>query len=888
MSNKNMLLTSTNYSSHLEFWRKKNKLSDTVFHLDGNVQRSGSREMRRMPVPVEKENADFLRKLTKGLDPELFISVLAAFQVLFARYAGQAWVCFHSPLLRQEEDYEVWESVVPLAIRAEAGMTVKEWIMAVNEMVTGSYKHQNYPVDNVVGKNRNMLDSNVFIRYDAIHLPSEEVGNYDLVIDIRRSPVSETHLITIDLSFNKAVFDEWFVQNICSHFNHILGDLKFYHRQLGELEILSVREKYTILQTFNDNTCDHPAGGTIPTLFEKQAAATPHAIAVVSGGNSLTYQQLDQKANRLARALRNDYEVRPNDVVGILYDRSEWMLVAIMGILKAGAAYLAIEPGHPAERIRHMLSDSGAKALILQSGDLFDLDVPGLQLLALDIQFDLLDANTEPLLPVNSPEDRAYIIYTSGSTGKPKAVSISHRSLLNTQYWRRGFYGFDETYTTLQFASFSFDSSVNDIFSMLLWGGKLVVLDSNERFDVLKIKSLIRSHRVTNFNVVPSFYRSIVNELGPAQEQLKMITLAGEKLPESLLRTHFSIFPGVPVVNEYGPTENAICSTACRISSADLSAANFPDTSIGKPIANTQVYILDADMRPVPAGISGEICLAGEGLAGGYLNNPELTARKFRANPFGQGSRLYLTGDSGRWLPDGRIEYLGRTDDQVKIRGYRIEPGEITNVLLQHPSVDSAVVVAREMANETMALVAYLVKKADIDLSDMKNYLKGRLPDYMIPSHFVLLEAMPLTANNKLDLAALPDPESAGGALNKNYRAPESELEILLVQAWEEVLGKKPIGICDDFFSVGGDSIKAIQIAARMYKAGYKLEIKNLFENPFIGELAALIKPLSRIADQSVVTGELPLRPFKGRSLGSPGRLRIITINRCCCLFGKR
>jgi iturin family lipopeptide synthetase B len=860
MNNQHLYFTSSEYAAHTAFWKQQQQLAVTPFRLNGNRNAGAKKAYARCSYTLPAAVTADLRKISKDAPLEMFIMLLTGLQALCSRYNDHSFVVVHTPPLQMINTTDTWDNRIPLIVKATPELTMKELILHVNDTVTGSYQYQQFPFDRLPEQERECMGSNLLFSFEGLHVPVGEIENYDLLLHATQTD----HELILDLTYNHHLFDAWFINNLLSHFTQLLKALRNFKMPLKDAVMLTESEEQQVIHGFNNNAAVFP-GGTIVAHFEEQVLRMPGNIAVVAGMQSLTYAALNSRANRIADWLRYTAGVRPGDVVAIMLDRSEWMLTAILAVLKSGACYLPADPAYPQERLRYMIDDARVKAMIILSDYLFHINDFEGGLLAVDLQFDLLPEADDNLPQINHPDDTAYVIYTSGSTGKPKGVAISHASLLNTQHWRRGFYGFDHTYVTLQIASFSFDSAVNDIFSMLLWGGKLVILGSHERSDVIRIKELITQHGVTNFNAVPSLYQALLQELPAAVATLRIITLAGEKLPDELARQHFRRFPEVPVINEYGPTENAICSTAHRIV-----AGADPDTTIGKPISNTAVYILDSLMRPVPVGVPGQLCLAGKGLAQGYIHHPELTAARFVVHPAFPGQRLYLTGDLGRWRPDGNIDFLGRKDQQVKIRGYRIEMGEIEEALQQYPGIDACAVIDVQM-NGQQELAAYYVSGSSPEIADLRAYMKNKLPDYMVPAFFIIIENIPLTVNGKLDRQALPHPEQSI-AQQEKYIAPQTPLEVLLKDIWEQVLDRRPIGIQDDFFACGGDSIKAIQIAARIYREGYRLEIRDLFESPLIKDLALLLKPVTRVADQGIITGNVPLTPIQQEVLS---RLRV-------------
>ncbi|MEH2390263.1 MAG: amino acid adenylation domain-containing protein [Nostoc sp.] len=573
---------------------------------------------------------------------------------------------------------------------------------------------------------------------------------------------------------------------------------------------------------------------TIHDIFSAQVEKTPENIAVVDEDYEFTYTELNQKANQVAYFLSIRYKIKPDDVVGIIIKRSAWTIIGILGILKAGAAYIPIDPTYPEERKTYMLNDCACKIVLTDKespSTYFDLEKYQICNIK-ELVNQQLDYNHPSIVSGNN---LAYLIYTSGSTGNPKGVMIEHRNIINTLIWRQEYYGFNPSNVNLQFPSISFDSSVVDIFSILCSGGKLVLLKEELRTDLEYIEKLIAKYQVTHFLTVPSFYWIILTECYKKLSSLKAVTLAGEAVGQEIVNSHFALLPKVELINEYGPTENSVCSTACKLKPEEKVI------TIGKPISNVKAYILDAQLNQTAPMEEGQICLAGKGLSRGYWRNEELTAQKFIQNPFREsGERLYLTGDLGRINLDGNIEFLGRIDEQVKIRGYRIEPREIEDVLLKYPEVKEAVIGAKEVLPLQRELVAYIRSEKNISDEELKKHLGNVLPNYMIPTYFVFLDKIPRTLNGKLNKNALPYPARKN---EHQYIAPQTSLEHEIAQILQELLGIQYIGIEDNFFKIGAHSLVIAQLVARINKTlEINATLKDVFDNPTIASLASKIE----------------------------------------------
>ncbi len=607
---------------------------------------------------------------------------------------------------------------------------------------------------------------------------------------------------------------------------------KYPTTALPNLTDAQTKAEKQLVRTFTHSQTSYPCAKTVIDLFEEQAERTPFATAVAFADELLSYQHLNERANQLAHYLAAK-GISQETLVPVYIERSLQMIVAVLGILKAGAAYVPLDPDYPAERIQYMLNDTNCSTVVTSARCKPNLAAsPHIDVIELDHEFSVLQQQ-----PVTNREQHvnagqlAYIIYTSGSTGKPKGVMIEHGGLVNLSLCQAEDFRLQPGTSTLQFASFGFDASCSEIFTTLLSGGCLVLPQKKDLLSAEDFEKLVNRHQVEVVTLPPSYQLVIKDSLGT----IRTIISAGEPLNETTGRYLQS--KGIRLINAYGPTENTVCVTM----SDDPIKSNRVIT-IGKPISNVKVYITDKDGRLCPTGIAGEICVSGVQVARGYLNRPELTAEKFVPNPFqnDDGARMYKTGDLGRWLPDGNIEYLGRFDDQVKIRGYRIELGEIENALHLCPGVGQAVVLAKNDNDGNKRLVAYVIDGTTaFDRKVAIAFLKKSLPDYMVPSAWVKMPVFPLTSNGKIDKKALPEPETSE-ALH-TYTAPRTEAEQKLVQIWQKLFGIKQLGIHDNFFDLGGNSILAIQIVTHARRAGYHLQPADFFNHQTIEDIANVV-----------------------------------------------
>ncbi|UWF47459.1 amino acid adenylation domain-containing protein [Pseudomonas sp. N3-W] len=592
-------------------------------------------------------------------------------------------------------------------------------------------------------------------------------------------------------------------------------------RALNQLSILPVHERERVLRSFNASAAHYPSGHTVHGLFEVQAQLRPDALAVIQGAERLNYQQLNQRANQLAHHLVQQ-GVQPDDRVALCVRRGPDMLVGMLAILKAGAGYVPIDPAYPPERLSYLLSDSAPVAVVTQQALLEQLPALDVPLINLDQPLWQALPHSNPHVPGLTPSNLAYVIYTSGSTGLPKGVMVEHRTVENLVHWHCDAFHLGQDSQTSSVAGFGFDAMAWEVWPALCAGATLHLPPApvgNENID-----ELLDWWRAQPLDV--SFLPTPVAEYAFSQHldhpTLRTLLIGGDRLRQ------FSRAQTFEVINNYGPTEATVVATSGRVEVGQL-------LHIGKPIANATVYLLDDQQRPVPIGVAGELYVGGAGVARGYLNRPDLTAERFLEDPFNPQARLYRTGDMARWLADGNIEYLGRNDDQVKIRGMRIEPGEIEAALASHHDVKEAVALVQDGR-----LVVWFTEHAPLDIEDLRSHLQGRLPAYMVPSAYVRLDSLPLTANGKLDRKALPSPDQAS-LLNREYEAPQGEVEVALAQIWADVLKIERVGRHDHFFELGGHSLLAVSLIERMRQRGLSADVRILFSQPTLMALAAAV-----------------------------------------------
>ncbi|MCK4538698.1 MAG: amino acid adenylation domain-containing protein [Candidatus Krumholzibacteria bacterium] len=681
---------------------------------------------------------------------------------------------------------------------------------------------ENYLIDSELCKQGGSWESREF---RLIERP-----NYNLNIT-----VYEDAGLTIKAVFNRGHFPDDTIETILSRLCLILDQMSGGFRgRIGELDLVSEKEYQKIVYDWNQTKADYPEKECIHEIFQAFVEKQPDEIAVVFGDETLTYRDLNEKSNRLAWYLR-DHGIGPEALVGICTERSLDTIIAIFGVIKAGGAYVPLDPDYPAQRIEFMLEDSSAQVIITQKKFVTLVDNNCRHLVCVDSDWgEISKFSADNPTNVSTQHNLAYVIYTSGSTGRPKGVAMEHHSVVVFISWAASIFTKAELSGVLASTSICFDLSIFEIFVTLCLGGKTILVRN-----ALELPSLSGAYPVTLINTVPSAMTEIVRMDG-IPESVKVVNLAGEPLKNSLVQDLYRKEYIESVYDLYGPSEDTTYSTFAR-----MEKGSEKSPLIGVPISNTQAYILGKNLKPVPVGVTGELFLGGEGLARGYYNRPSLTDEKFIPDPFinAEGKKMYRTGDLARYLPDGSIDFLGRIDHQVKIRGFRIEMGEIESVLEKHQDVKECAVVSREDTPGDLRLVAYLVPPSDssIDIRTIRDHLKTRLPDYMIPAVFVSLEELPLTPNGKLDRSALPVPKKEGGT--RGYIPPRDQVEKGLASIWESILGTGPVGLEDDFFELGGHSLLAVRLFSEIAKMfGKTLALGLIFETSTVRGLSALIK----------------------------------------------
>ncbi len=830
------------YSKYIQWLERRDKeLSATYWQrylADYNTtatlpQKTGTKDnafdQQVCRFEIGKAETAMLQQLSAAQGVTVYTVIQAAWGMLLSKYNNTSDVVFGSVVSGRPSEVDGVETMmglfintIPVRVSTENTHRVAELLKAVQKNALESDEHSYNALAEVQSLSelgRGLFDHiMVFENFPLGEINDPEAAksqfsidevevveqiNYDFSVTI--IPADK---ITVKLGYNAGKYEYDTIRQIGEQFCSMLNGFdKLVMAEISEVDILLDAERQRLLQEFNSPVEPVPANQTVVDIFEAQVAKTPDSIAVVHGNQQLTYRELNEKANCLAHYLRKTYKLKGDDFVGVMVDRSVSLLISILGVMKAGAAYVPVDKDYPASRKAFMVGDAAPKVLIIESDSLLDVIDYNVKIFSIDLEFQQLpldETSCRNLDKCTGSDNLAYVIYTSGSTGKPKGVMVEHGNLVNSIMPQIDKFSLSAADHCLQFSSSSFDSSVWEIFTGLLSGSTLYMIQEKQKYDVAHFVQFAADNAISFATLPPAFFNVLpVEELG----SIKTLITAGE---QAVIEQSRKFARRAKFVNGYGPTECCICAT--------IFDEPFGTTvPIGRPIANTQVYILNKQGKMMPQGAAGEICLGGNGVARGYLNNEVLTGEKFVENPFIPGTRMYRTGDLARWLPDGNIEFMGRVDEQVKIRGFRVELGEITAMLAGHENVKEAVVIAKEQSGGDKMLVAYYVPHTPTDSLTIRKYLAEKLPDYMVPSYYVSLDVLPLTINGKLDKDALDDLDIDNP---EDYTAPSGETEEKLQLIWSDILklDKERISADKSFFELGGHSLRASLLGGRIIK----------------------------------------------------------------------
>jgi len=790
----------------------------------------------------------------------LFMTLLAAFQTLLYRYSGQEDLVVGTPIAGRnraetEDLIGFFVNTLPLRTSLAGNPTFRELLGRVRETALGAYAHQDLPFERMVEElqpERSLSHAPLFQVMFALqnqpkagfNLPAVNISRLERETDFSKFDLTlymseNVNGLSCWLEYNSDLFAASTIERLLGHYEVLLESIGVDPDQrLSELPLLTESEQRELLVASNDTRVKFPTRQCIHQLFEAQVEKTPNAIALLCGNEQLTYHELNARANQLAHYLQG-LGVGPEDRVGVCLRRTPALLIAILGTLKAGGAYMPLDPAYPRGRLEFIVQDAGAAVLLTQNELVQSIPQADSRVVCVDSEWQVI-AREDQSNPVSTvaPQNLGCVLYTSGSTGVPKGVSIQHSSTVTFLHWAISTFAKQDLATVLASTSICFDLSVFEIFAPLCSGGKVMIVEN-----ALQLPDLAAAD-VTLVNTVPSAMAELVRVRG-IPPSVRTINLAGEPLSNSLVQEIYQQDSVRQVLNLYGPSEDTTYSTFVRVPKGATA-----EPSIGRPIANTQVYLLDRFSQMVPVGIPGELHLGGAGLARGYLNRASLTAEKFVPNPFSRelGARLYKTGDLARYQPDGTIQFLGRMDHQVKLRGYRIELGEIEAILKEHRAVQDAVVTVRD-SEGNKALVGYVVvdsndsaSRDDNLVAELKSFLKKKLPDYMVPAYFVELDQLPLTPNGKIDRKALPapGPQPTGSSI---ISRPPTDIEFALTVIWERILNVRPIGLADNFFELGGHSLLAVRLMAEIEEEfQQRVPLVSLFQSATIEGLAGILQ----------------------------------------------
>lgn len=866
---------------HRDYWLKQFEGDLPVLELPGDQIRPVIKSYNGNVVKstISAEIVAGLKMLVQEQGATLFMGLLSAVNTLLYRYTGQEDIIIGSPIAGREHidlEDQIGFYVNTLALRSQfkGSDSYRKLLANIKKVTLEAYEHQAYPFDELLDAlqlQRDMSRSALFDvmvvfqkseeedakaqRFSEDLFVSSYAGNENLTnkFDLTFTFAETEEQISINLGYNTDIFSKETINRYMNHLHQLIEVIvKNPDLSIGNLDYLSQQEKEVLLTGFNAVEATYPKEKTIIDLFEEQVKRTPDHIALEFENTVLTYKELNERSNQLGNYLRDNYKIEADDLIGVMLDRSELMIISTLAVMKAGGAYVPIDPEYPQDRIQYILTDINCKVLLDQE--------------ELKRFSELGHAySMENLQSVNTPDDLAYVIYTSGTTGNPKGTLINHYNVVQLLKPDQFLFDFNSSDIWPMFHSYCFDWSVWEMYGALFYGGKLIIIPTVTAKDPNEFRKLLVDKKITVLNQTPSAFYNLIAHILETDENnlvLRYVIFGGEALSPGKLRLWRKSYPKVKLVNMYGITETTVHVTYKEIKEKEIESGL---SNIGVPLPTLTCYVLDSYKNLLPIGIPGELYVGGKGVCRGYLNREELTKQRFVENPFIEGDRLYRSGDMVRILSNGEIEYLGRIDDQVKIRGYRIELGEVENALQSNPDVTSSIVVVKSNNDGEKELVGYVVSEKTLNTIDLRLHLGGILPAYMVPSHFIQLDKIPLTSNGKVDRKKLPDPVTFSMATGVEYQKARNEIEQNLVEVFEEVLKKHPIGIKENFFILGGDSIKSIQVISRLKKRGYRLLIRDVLQFPVIEDLAFRVKAVNRDVDQGIVEGVIPLGPIQSQ-----------------------
>ncbi len=868
----NRLLQSERIGEMRTYWHNKLLGELPVLNLPLDHPRPPVMEFdgRTLVFHLDETITNGLLSLGRRERASLFTVLVTLVKVLLHRYTSQEEILVGSPVsARSHPDLEAqigfYVNTVVLRDLVQAKETFSGLLRKVRQTVLEAFDHQSYPFDMLVDELALRIDASrpalfdvmvvlqnnerVDVRLDRLRFTGIDIETGISQFDLTFNFIETDGVIRLELNYSTALFEKETMLRMGNHLSELArAATEDPETEIRKLRILTEGERSDLLLLSDGPRIDLPGKNTIVDLFQKQVEKNPDRPAVVFEGGTLSYRELNEQADGVALCLKSRFEVGQEERVALRADRSQWMIVGLLGILKAGGAYLPIDADYPQNRVDYILKDSGVRVILVNGGRDYGEGRSGKKEWT---ELDIGEAAEEKgaLLHVSvSSRDLAYVIYTSGSTGTPKGVMIEHGGFVNMVLDQIRTFGATEKDRVLLFASPSFDASLAEIFHTLLSGACLVTVSKRMIGNPVAFERYLKENEVTMMTLPPVYLSSLPGEgLGT----VKSLVTAGEP---AIVRDALRYSRRMRYFNAYGPTEASVCAAMHQVNPDSAYPFGIP---IGRPVANTSIFVMDDSLDLVPMGVFGEICLSGAGLARGYLNRPEMNREKFVGNPLRKGERLYRTGDIGRWLPDGNLEFAGRRDDQVKVRGFRIELGEVQQALLEHPDVKEAAVLPTDV-NGSRDLVAYVVTRKEVYPADLRNHLSGTLPEYMVPRYFVPLDRLPLTTSGKVDKKGLPAPGAAAMGQAAPYEPPASDLEERVARIWEETLDTQGVGCRDNFFERGGNSIKAVLMVGRIQKElGYDLTLMPLYHSPTLREFVKSLLNVeafdARYGDDSIV-----------------------------------
>ena len=877
----------------LSYWEQA--LSDVPLNvslpkMQFNKKEVSSSDGKSVYFTLNHKTSSALKKLARANRTTPFLVLSSIWALLMSRYSGQQEIILHYPINARPTQFSdllgCFVNTVLMKVDVDQTQSVSDFINAVTGQRKITKPHQKLALFDIVQRLRSkkLYEDNAF----NVSIAATNLGVSNLNLNkcqCKAIPRELQHIEDLGLHFeigekislmidhNGRLFDDKSITRLIKNFKKVIDQfIKHPNTLLKDLRVLSDDRRKQILIDWNDTKAPYPKNKTIYQLFEEQVKRTPNNTAVVFEDEKLNYKELNQKANQLARLIRVKYkkqtkkELKPDSLIGLCVERSLDMIIGILGILKSGAAYVPLDPDYPQDRLEYMIEDSH-EGLIITQKDIVARDgfldkLHHDELLVIDsdeVKADIKKQSKTNLKAISGPNDLAYVIYTSGSTGKPKGTMLEHKGIINQITWMNDNHDCNENDRVLNLISYGFDGSVRQFFSPLFSGGSVIMLSNENSKDPLYwVESVIKT-QVTMAHMVPSMFRAFLDAVKNGRfstkhfKYLKRITCGAEPLILSLYNDCKEFLPYTILYNHYGPTEASANVSQFLCHKALAYERTIP---IGEPIRNTQLYVLDNNLNPCPIGTPGELHIGGVGLARGYLNQEKLTKERFIDNPFArefglsETDRIYKTGDLVRWLPDGNIEYLGRTDFQVKIRGFRIELGEIENVLSKNKQISQVCVVALDKEGQKYLAAYYVLAKgkSDLGIDKLRDYLAETLPDYMVPMAFVKLDEMPLTPNGKINRKTLPDPDMS--LMGEEYVAPRNEIEQQLADIWCDILKIEKAGINDNFFHLGGNSLLSIRLISLIkVRLNCDISIKFLFDNPQLHAIASHIDRILKTKD---------------------------------------